>query len=72
MGQSGFQYELTADRTLSWRGERDIIAYVDQENAATHSYTIQPIITRDGKLLGKLLICLQESGGTFGPNVRLY
>lgn len=69
--QSGFQYELTTGRTLSWSGERDTLASVDQANKATHSYTIQPIISRDGRAVGKLLICLQEtSGNSFGPRVQ--
>lgn len=73
--QSGFEYEMSSGRTLSWIGERDTIAIVDQANMATHSYTIQPVVSRDGKMLGKLLICLQEPtgenfGARIGPQVR--
>ena len=68
--QSPFNYEFTADRTLSWAGERDTIVAVDQPNKVTHSYTIQPIISRAGRPVGKLLICLQERGGAFGPRVQ--
>lgn len=69
--QSGFEYEMSSDRTLSWKGERDTIAIVDQSNKATHTYTIQPVISRDGKMLGKLLVCLQETtaDGKFGERV---
>lgn len=66
---SGFAYELTAERTLSWGGERDTVVQVDQPNKATHSFTIIPIITRDGRAIGPLLICLQEPNGRFGPRV---
>lgn len=38
-------------------------------NAITHSYTIQPVITMEGKLLPKFVICFQETGGNFGPRV---
>lgn len=41
----------------------------DQANKATHSYTITPVISRDGKMTGKLLICLKEDKGEFGPRV---
>lgn len=68
--QSGFQYEPTTDRTLTFRGERDVVVSIDQASHATHSYTIQPIISRDGRPIGKLLICLKERGGRFGPRVE--
>jgi hypothetical protein len=55
---------------MSWTGERDTLGYVDQPNKATHTYTVQPIVSRDGKLIGKLLICFQERGGRFGPRVE--
>lgn len=68
--QSGFEYEMTSDRTLSFQGERDTVALVDQANKATHSYTIQPLTSRDGRAVGRLLICVQERNGVFGPRVR--
>ena len=66
---SGFNYAISSDRTLSFVGERDTLAYVDQANKATHSYTIIPMISRDGRTIGKLLICFQEPRGQFGPRV---
>lgn len=69
--QSGFQWEMTTGRTLSWKGERDTVAHVNQTNRATHSYTIQPLVSRDGRTLGKLLLCIQGSQGSeFGPRVQ--
>lgn len=67
--QSPNQYEFSVDRTLSFEGERDTIVGVDQASKVSHTYTIQPIVSRDGRAIGKLLICLQEPGGTFGPRV---
>lgn len=68
--QSGFEYEMSGDRALSWTGERDTVVEDDTANKATHSYTIQPIISRDGRMFGRLLICLQEpENGKFGPRV---
>lgn len=37
---SGFQYEYSSERTLSWLIERNTTVYVDQMNKVTHSYTI--------------------------------
>ena len=41
----------------------------DSANKNTHSYTAQPIISRDGRLIAKLSLVLQESGDKFGPRV---
>ena len=38
--------------------------------ATTHSYTIQPTISNDDRLLSPLFIVLKESTGTFGPRVE--
>lgn len=56
--QSGFKYEISNLRTISRKGERDTIIKVDNKNKNTHSYTLQPMIARDGTLAGKLLLCL--------------
>lgn len=69
MDQSGFNYEQSTDRTLSSQGERTTMLATNSRNKRTHSYTTQPMITRDGRILGKLLICMQESSGQFGPRV---
>lgn len=68
--QSGFRYELSNERTLSLKGERDTTLDVDSQNKNRHSYTIQPTVSRDGRLVGKLLICLKENGEKFGPIVE--
>lgn len=69
MDQTGFNYEQSTARTLSWKGERDTYASVDSKGKSTHSYTAQPVISRDGKTIGKLLLCFQEKNGKFGPQV---
>jgi len=38
-------------------------------SATTHSYTIQPTISADGRLLSPLFIVLKEPG-SFGPRVQ--
>lgn len=74
MDQTGFNYELGTDRTLSHTGERDTELIAGSKNKQTHSYTAQPLVSRAGKLIGKLLLCFQERDGRFGPKVgnKLY
>jgi hypothetical protein len=67
--QSGFNYELAANRTLSNRGEKSTLALVKSVSATTHSYSIMPLISMDGRLRGRLLVCLQEKDGKLGPRV---
>lgn len=43
---------------------------VQAVSATTHSYTIQPTISGDGRLLSPLFIVLKEPTGTFGPRVQ--
>ena len=50
-------------------GERDIVGLVQRKSAITHTITITPIITADGKLIDPLHVTLQEPGGSFGPRV---
>lgn len=67
--QSGCQKELHTRATLAFKGTRRIEARVQSKSALTHSYTIQPLISLDGKLHSPMLVVLQEEGGKFGPRV---
>lgn len=69
MDQTGFNYEYADQRTLSFIGERDTRVNIDQRNKMTHSFSAQPMITRDGRLFGKLLLIMQESKNEFGPQI---
>lgn len=68
--QSGNKYELSNLRTLGRIVSRDHLQRVQSRNKNTHSYTIQPLIGRDGLPRGKLLICFQEPNGTFGARIE--
>ena len=61
--QAGIELEMHSTRTLSHKGEDVTIARVRSKNATTHSYSIQPIITLAGQLLGSVFICLKEPKG---------
>jgi hypothetical protein len=67
--QSGFNKEIHSGRTLEFKGVRHVEATVQSTSATTHSYTIQPTISKDGKLLSPLFVVLQEPTGSFGPRV---
>ena len=67
--QTGFNYEPANLRTLSFKGERDTSLLLDSRNKSTHSYTVQPMVSRSVMLFGKFLIVLQEREGVFGPKV---
>ena len=65
--QSGFQLEIHSGRTLSVEGEKKVECVVQSISSTTHSYTIQPLISADGKLLSPLFLVLKEPSGMFGP-----
>lgn len=67
--QSGHKYEISNIRSLGRRGSRNHEIRIDSANKNTHSYTIQPIIGRDGYPRGRLLICFRKPRDDFGPEV---
>jgi hypothetical protein len=67
--QSGCQPEMHSTRTLTFRGTKVVEALCQSLHASTHSYTVQPTITADGKKIQKTLLVLQEPSGSFGPRV---
>ncbi|KYM96616.1 hypothetical protein ALC62_12743, partial [Cyphomyrmex costatus] len=52
--QSGFQLELHAGRTLAQKGVKKSRVCSTTISAITHSYTIQPVISADGRLFSPL------------------
>lgn len=68
--QSGFQLEIHSGRTLTIEGTKQVECVVQSVSSTTHSYTIQPTINADGKLLSPLFIVLKEGKGEFGPIVE--
>ncbi|KYN13188.1 hypothetical protein ALC57_14632, partial [Trachymyrmex cornetzi] len=68
--QSGFNLEMHAGRTLSFKGTLKVETLAQSLNSLTHSYTIQPIISASGHLMSPLLIVLKEKDGKFGPKIE--
>lgn len=67
--QSGFNYIVNTNRTLSHMSERITTATVNSLFPLTHSYTIQPLLSMSGQLTGRLYVNLREKDGKFGPQV---
>lgn len=67
--QTGFQIELYSGRTHEVKGTRHIEALVEAKNSLTHSYTVMPLISGDGKLIKPTLIVHKTNTGEFGPRV---
>ena len=70
LNQSGFQLEMHSGRTLAIEGTRQVECVVQSISSTTHSYTIQPTIFADGKLLSLLYLVLKEPSGKFGSIVQ--
>jgi hypothetical protein len=68
--QSGFNREIHSGKTLGFLGSNQVEEVVQSISVTTHSYTIQPTISKDGKLLSPLFIDLQEPEGKFSPRVQ--
>lgn len=68
--QSGFQLEIHSARTLAEKGSNKVECVVQSVSATTHSYTIQPTINANGKLLSPLFMVLKEAKDEFGPRVE--
>ena len=59
---------MHSGRTLANQGSKKIECVFQSISSTTHSYTIQPTISADGKLLSPLYLVLKEIGG--GPRVE--
>jgi hypothetical protein len=67
--QSAFEKERMGSHTLEVKGTREVTAIVQSVSSTTHSYTVQPSISLDGKLMKPLFIILQEKDGKFPVSV---
>lgn len=69
MDQTGFNYEITNRRSLGRVGSRDHTLKIGQDGNTKHSYTALPVISRDGRPVGKLFLNMREPSGGFGPRI---
>ena len=68
--QSGFKLEMHSGRTLAIEVIRQVECVVQSIFSTTHSYTVQPTISADGKFQSPLYLVLKEPSGKFGPIVQ--
>lgn len=58
--QTGFKYEIVSNRTLTSKGERKTLGTsYSPKNKATHSYTVQYVVSYDGSIIPQVYVCLQ-------------
>ena len=67
-GQSGLEFKIQSNRTLSHQGEKTTLSAVRSINETTHSYTVQPMISLSGKIVGPIYLCLKEPKGRMSDN----
>lgn len=60
MDQSGINLEVVSGRTLDFKGEKRILAMAQRPQQAHHSYSILPVISINGHLYPKLVVCFRE------------
>lgn len=68
--QTGCEYRVNVSKTYTHTGEKTVELFLGDINKITHSYTAQYSMTKSGKLLNKVFVCLQEPGDTFGVHVQ--
>ena len=70
--QSGLEFEIHSNRTLSHQGEKTTLSAVRSINETTHSYTVQPMISLSGKIVGPIYLCLKEPEGRMSDNIKAH
>ena len=70
--QSSLEFEIYSNRTLSHQGEKTTLSAVRSINETTHSYTVQPTISLNGKIVGPIYLCLKESKGQMSDNIKAH
>ncbi len=67
--ESGINYEIHRARTLLHIGEKGTEVVAVNKTATSHSYSVLPSISLEGKFFSSLFLCHQEHKGVFGPQV---
>ena len=69
-GEGGFQLEIHSGRSLACEGQKQVECIVQSVLSTTYSYTRQPTVIANGRLLSPLFIVLKEKDGQFGSTVE--
>ncbi len=68
--QSGLEIEMVGNRTLSFKGEKTTFGKVRSVYNASHSYTVQFIISLTGQPIGTCYLCLKEKNVYMSDNIK--
>ena len=68
--QCGLQLEMFSIRTLSHQREKLTLSAVSSINNTKYSYTVQPILSMSGNLVGSLFPCFKEASRRLGDTVK--
>ncbi|XP_032675579.1 uncharacterized protein LOC116846167 isoform X2 [Odontomachus brunneus] len=68
--QMDCEYRINVTRTYTHTGEKLVQLYIGDLNKISHTYTVQYSLTKSGKLLNKVFVCLQEYSDSFGVRVQ--
>lgn len=68
--QTGVPYELARNRTLNTIGDKYIYCKVKSKASMMNSFTAMIVITADGSVWPKTLLCMKEPNGRFGDHVN--
>ena len=68
--QSGFNCELTGNRSLSMKNSKTVMKLFQSKNAGSPSSTMLPTISMSGILQRKVLVTFQETEAKFDPRVK--
>lgn len=67
--QTGVPYEMARNRTLNRRGDKYVFCKVKSRGNMKNSFTAMILVTADGSIWPKTLLCLKEPTGRFGARV---
>ena len=70
--QSGLEFEIHSNRTLSHQGEKTTLSAVRSINDTTHNYTVQPMISLSGKIVSPIYLCLKEHKGRMSDKINAH
>ena len=70
--QSGLEFKIHSNRTLSHQGEKTTLSAVRSINETTHSHTVQPMISLSEKIVGPVYLCLKEPKGRMSDNIKAH
>ena len=70
--QSSLEFEIHSNLTLGHEDEKTTLSAVRSINETTHSYTVQPMISLNGKIVGPIYFCLKEPKERMSEKIKAH